>query len=184
MVGELHYIAVSYFDWFIPADRYFNPEILSAKHPWYEAFSLSLYAGFFEECLFRAIPIAAGALIGTRFRKRGLFIFIALILQAIMFGSAHTWYLQEPAHARIFELFLPSILYGLFYIRFGLLPIIISHCLYGIIIFSTPIFKITSLEALTNQIILLAIVLLPLAIIIVQRLRQKAWIHLGDEYYN
>ena len=34
--------------------------------------------GFWEECLFRAVPLAGAALIGDRFGKRGLFLVIAL----------------------------------------------------------------------------------------------------------
>ena len=45
-----------------------------------------------EECVFRAVPLALGALIGARYGRRGLGIAIAFVLQAVIFGAAHANY--------------------------------------------------------------------------------------------
>ena len=46
--------------------------------PWLSAIANSLQAGFWEECLFRAVPIAGAALIGDRFGQRRLFIVVGV----------------------------------------------------------------------------------------------------------
>jgi membrane protease YdiL (CAAX protease family) len=53
--------------------------------------------GFWEEALFRAVPIAGAALIGDRFGKRNLFIAVAFVVQAIIFGAGHAPYPNQPA---------------------------------------------------------------------------------------
>ena len=58
-----------------------------------------------EECVFRAVPLALGALIGARYGRRRLGIAIAFVLQAVVFGAAHANYPGFPAYSRLVELF-------------------------------------------------------------------------------
>ena len=46
-----------------------DPNILSSAVPALMPIAVSLQAGFMEECLFRAVPLALGALIGARFGR-------------------------------------------------------------------------------------------------------------------
>ena len=77
--------------------------------------------------MLRAVPEPGAALIGRRLGREKLFIGVALVLQAVVFGCAHADYPQEPPWARPVELFLPSIVWGLVYLRFGILPGILMH---------------------------------------------------------
>lgn len=75
----------------------------------------SLQAGFWEECLFRAVPLAGAALLGERFggrRGRTWALVAAFVLQALIFGAGHANYPTEPAWARVVELIVPSFMFA------------------------------------------------------------------------
>ena len=58
-----------------------------------------------EECVFRAIPLALGALIGARYGRRTLGHRASpFVLQALVFGGAHANYPGFPAYSRLVEL--------------------------------------------------------------------------------
>ena len=70
-----------------------DPNILSSRDSGADADRRSrCRRAFMEECLFRAVPLALGALIGARFGRRTLGIAIAFVLQAVVFGAAHANY--------------------------------------------------------------------------------------------
>ena len=96
------------FGWWDPASTLFDPDVIATPFPWISSVSGALGAGFWEECLFRAVPLAGAALIGDKFGKRNLFIGISFVLQAIIFGAAHANYPVQPAYARLIELMIPS----------------------------------------------------------------------------
>src|SRR6185369_13704791 len=111
---------------------------LASTVPWLSAVAPSLHAGFWEESLFRAVPIAGAALIGDRLGNRRLWIVGAFIVQAVIFGAGHAPYPTQPAYARPVELVLPSIGFGLLYLVFGLLPGIIAHFAFDVFWFAMP----------------------------------------------
>ena len=78
--------------------------MLAAYFPWLSSIAISLQAGFWEECLFRAIPTAGAALLGQRYGRSRLWIAGAFLLQMIIFGAAHANYPAQPAYARVVEL--------------------------------------------------------------------------------
>ena len=114
--------------------------MLATYAPWLSAIANSFQAGFWEEALFRAVPIAGAALIGDRFGKRNLFIVLGFVVQAIIFGAGHAPYPNQPSYARPVELIIPSIGFGLLYLYFGLLPGIILHFAFDVVWFALPIF--------------------------------------------
>ena len=179
-----YYLAFQYLGWWSPSDALYNPNALATYLPWVSPIALSLSAGFLEECLFRAIPLAGAALLGNRFGKRNLFIGIALILQAIIFGAAHANYPAQPAYARLIELIIPSFIFGLTYIWYGLLPTIISHFVFDVVWFSLPIFISHASSILLDKGMIVILSLVPLLFVIFRRLQQKAWIQLPSNFYN
>ena len=184
-VVGFHYIASKYWGWWNPADTMANPDALAHILPWLTPLALSLQAGVWEECLFRAVPLAGAALLGERFGKRSLFISIMVLLQALIFASAHANYPAQPAYARLVELILPSIIFALLYLRFGLLPAIVLHILYDLVLFSIPVFAAEGVWG--NKAILVVLMLSPALIILLRRwqtgslsvfdtsLRNNAW---------
>ena len=79
--------------------------------------------------LFRALPIAAGVLIGQRYNMRFTGLVIAMIIQALIFGAGHANYPAQPSYARVIELFLPSIIvYGMIYLKLGEKILKVMNC--------------------------------------------------------
>jgi hypothetical protein len=112
----LYVVMTRVFGWWSPAEALVHPDVLATYAPWLSAIANSFQAGFWEEALFRAVPIAGAALIGERLGQRRLFIVIAFVVQALIFGGGHAPYPNQPAYARPVELILPSIGFGLLYL--------------------------------------------------------------------
>lgn len=177
-------ITSSSLNWWIPSASLIDPNILATYMPWLSCVVLSLGAGFMEECLFRAIPISCAALIGKRFGNIRFWLIIGFIIQAIIFGAAHANYAAQPAYARVVELLVFSILQGLIFLWFGLLPAIITHFTYDVVLMSLPLFVSTAHGAWLNQVIVIILTLIPLFIIIRARIITGAWNHLSARWLN
>src|SRR2546429_4121298 len=95
--------------------------------PSLSAIAQAAQAGFWEECLFRAAPLASAALIGDKFGKRRAFIGAGMILQAVVFASGHAGYVHPPAYPRVGGLILPSLVVGGVYLSLLRLPRIAVH---------------------------------------------------------
>ncbi|MEE8366912.1 MAG: hypothetical protein V3S30_01210, partial [Thermoanaerobaculia bacterium] len=74
----LYLVSGKYFGWWTPSEVLFDPDILATYFPWLSSITISLQAGFWEECLFRAVPLAGAALLGRRFGHRRTWIIAAL----------------------------------------------------------------------------------------------------------
>jgi len=66
-----------------------DPNILSFPGAGALAHRDSLQAGFMEECVFRAIPLALGALIASASDTGRVGIAYSFVIQALVFGGAH-----------------------------------------------------------------------------------------------
>ena len=140
IVGAFYILMEKYFGFWSPASASFDPNYLASIFPWYTGLAISLQAGFWEEMLFRAVPIAAGVLIGQRYNMRFTGLMVAMVVQALIFGAGHANYPAQPSYARVVELFLPSIVvYGMLYLRLGIVFGAITHYVYDVVLFSLPI---------------------------------------------
>lgn len=180
----LYFFSHRVLGWWSPSDALFDPDTLATFFPWLTAIAISLQAGFMEECVFRAIPLAGAALIGRKLGRERLWIVGALVLQALIFGAAHANYPNQPAFARVVELVLPSIGFGLIYLRFGLLPVIVLHFAFDVVWFALPLFVSDAPGAWVNQAVVVALALVPLAMVAVGRLRTGRMSELGEASYN
>ncbi|MFL3007738.1 MAG: CPBP family intramembrane glutamic endopeptidase [Candidatus Neomarinimicrobiota bacterium] len=161
--------------WWAPADTSYDPNQLAAYFPWLTSIGISLGAGFWEECLFRAVPLAGAALVGDRFGKRNLFIGIAFVFQAIVFGAAHANYPVQPAYARVVELMIPSFLFGYIYLRFGLLPGIIMHYAYDVAMISLQLFTANVPGIYFQRFMVILFLLIPLWVVLYLRFQSGKW---------
>jgi len=170
--------------WWSPSDVLFQPDSLASYFPWFTSISQSLHAGFWEESLFRAVPLASAALLGNRFGRKNLWMIFGFIVQALIFAAAHANYPAQPSYARVVELILPSIFFGLIYINFGLLPGILLHFTFDVISFAIPIFVSTSQKIWIDQSMVILLTLAPLAVLLYSRWNQGRWTHLERKALN
>ena len=160
------------FGWWSPASSLAEPDLLATRLPWLTAVSTSLFAAFSEETVFRAIPIGAAAIMGRRYGRPGLWIWSAVILQALVFGAAHANYPQQPAFARVVEIFPTYLVWGAICVYFGLIPSIIGHFAYDLVFFSLPLFAAETTGIWLDRFMVLAAGVLPLAIVLAIRWRK------------
>jgi len=158
--------------WWSPASALAQPDLLATYFPWLTAVSTSLFAAFSEETIFRAIPIGAAAILGRRYGKPGLWIWGAVILQAVVFGASHANYPQQPAYARVVEIFPTYLAWGVVCVYFGLIPSIIGHFIYDLVLFSLPLFAAETSGIWVDRFMVIGAGLLPLAIVFIARWRK------------
>ena len=179
-----YWITSSQLGWWSPSDALYQPDSVATVLPWLNPLAISLQAGFWEECLFRAVPLAGAALLGERFGRRRAWIAAAFVLQILVFGAAHANYPAQPAYARLVELILPSAAFGLLYLRFGLLPAIVMHFAFDAVLFSMPLFLSTAPGAWIDQALFVAIFLAPVWVVLAARIRGGAWIEAPAQLFN
>jgi hypothetical protein len=180
----LYFVATKSLGWWTPSEALFNPDVLATYTPWFSAIAKSFQAGFWEESLFRAVPIAGAALIGDRLGNRRLWIAGAFIVQAAIFGAGHAPYPTQPAYARPVELVIPSIGFGLLYLAFGLLPGIVLHFAFDAFWFAMPIFASSAAGIRLQQVMVVAAILVPLWVLLARRLQAGRWIDLPASEFN
>ena len=180
----LYLVATRKFGWWAPAEALVQPDVLATYAPWLSAIANSAQAGFWEECLFRAVPLAGAALIGDRVGQRKLFLILGFVIQAIVFGSGHAPYPNQPAFARPVELIIPSIGFGLVYLYFGLLPGIILHFVFDTVWFALPIFVAHEPGIWMQRTMVIAVALVPLWIVMLRRVQAGRWTTLDETDRN
>ncbi len=187
---ELAFIALFYYatnrwlGWWQPSESLTDPNILGSAVPALSPIALSLQAGFMEESVFRAVPLSLAALIGARYGHRNAAIAIAVLLQALVFGGAHANYPGFPSYSRLVELIVPSIIWALLFLRFGLLVTVLLHALFDLSLFSIPLFLVDAPGATLQRVLVVAAGLTPLAIVLLQRLRAGRWHEMPEALRN
>jgi membrane protease YdiL (CAAX protease family) len=172
-------ITTHYLGWWTPSEQLTDPNVLASYMPWLNAVAPSLSAGFLEECLFRAFPLAAALLLGRAYGKKNWWLAGAFILQILIFGAAHANYPAQPAYARLVELVVFSTLMGVIYLKRGLLVGIITHALYDLVWFALPIFISQAPHAWIQKSFVSIVGLLPIAIVVFRRFQYGYW-HVVD----
>jgi hypothetical protein len=170
--------------WWVPSSPLSDPNSLASLFPWLTSLGISLWAGFWEECMFRAIPLACASLIGQRFGGRKYWILGTLLLQAVIFGAGHANYPMQPAYARIIEMIVPFIAFGLIYLAFGLLPVILMHFAIDVVYISMPLFTASTPGIWFDRSIVILLTLVPLWVVIGGRLKKGSWGDVAEEYRN
>jgi len=162
-------------NWWDPSDILVDPNMMATFCPWLFPLCIGADAGFTEECLFRAVPIAGAALLGKRFGGRAWWIAAAVLVQAVIFGACHATYPAQPAYARLVEILLPALAYAGLYLWLGLLPVILIHFGYDVVLCSIPLFASTAPGVWIDRGLLILLALVPLWIVLVARLRIGRW---------
>jgi hypothetical protein len=161
--------------WWQPSSPLSDPTILGTPAPWLPPFFGALQAGVLEESLFRAVPLAWAVILGRRFGRTWLWVAVAMVLQAVIFGAGHAGYANQPAWARLAELFTPSLVLGALYLWVGLIPCILIHFLYDLVLMSLPLFVSHAPGSLLHSAVVVLLGAVPLGIVVVARIRAGAW---------
>ncbi len=180
----LYLFANSNLGWWTPSSALFDPNVLANYFPWLTSIAISLQAGFWEECLFRAVPIACAALLGRRFGKRWLWIAGAMVLQAVIFGAGHANYPAQPAYARLVELIIPALGFGGLYLVFGLVPAIILHFAFDVVWFALPLFAADTPGIWIDRALVVLLTLVPLWVVLRARWKSGAWGEVAANAFN
>ena len=183
-VTAFYYATNRWLGWWQPSEALTDPDILGSALPALSPISMALQAGFMEECLFRAVPLSLAALVGQRFGHRTAAIVVAVIVQALVFAGAHASYPGFPAYSRLVELFVPSILWALIFLRFGLLPTVLLHALFDLVLMSVPLFLLDAPEAMVSRALAIAAGLVPIGVVLGRRVARGAWKELPDTLRN
>lgn len=166
--------------WWSPSELRFHPESLTAYWPGWTPIAHSFHAGLWEEALFRAVPLAGGTLLLRQLFPHSLFRFrlgmvAVLLLQAFIFGAAHANYPTQPFYARLLELILPSLLFGIAYLRWGLLPGVLMHFGYDVLAFAVPLLQAQTPGIWIQRCFVICLAFVPLWVLIfVRRTHRKA----------
>lgn len=170
--------------WWSPGGLQVNPNFIAMPMPWLSVLSQALHAGFWEEALFRAVPLAGMILIGRQLKKEKLFLILGLIIQALIFSAGHANYAAQPSYARVVELIIPSLLFAFLYLRFGLYTGIILHFVFDAVLMAMYIWIMKAPGIWINRVLVLVGILLPLIIILYYRLKNKKWREIPEELLN
>ncbi len=184
LVAVFYFVTNLWLGWWQPSESLTDPNILASAVPALAPIALSLQSGFMEECVFRAVPLALGALIGERYGRRNVGIAVAFVLQALIFGAVHANYPGLPAYSRLVELIVPSLIWAGIFLRYGLLPTILLHALFNLVLFSLPLFLIDASGAWSQRALVVAAALVPVAIVAARRLQAGTWASLPASLRN
>jgi hypothetical protein len=184
LIASFYYVTNRYFGWWQPSEQLTDPNILASAMPALTPIANALQAGMLEECLFRAVPLALGALIGAHYGHRTLGIAIAFVVQAVVFGAAHANYPGFPSYSRLVELVGPSLIWAAIFLRYGLIPTIVLHAVFDLVLMSIPLFLIDAPGAGLQRAIVIVAGLVPLIVIAVRRVQAGAFGTLPETLRN
>ncbi len=184
LIAAFYYATNRWLGWWQPSEALTDPNILGSAIPALAPIAMSLQAGFMEECLFRAVPLSLAAIIGERYGFRRAALGVALVLQAAIFGAAHANYPGFPAYARLVELIGPALVWGLIFLRFGLVPTIILHATFDLVLFAIPVFLIDAPGGALQRVLVVAAGLVPLGVVLARRVAAGGWGELAPASYN
>ncbi|HSA55692.1 MAG TPA: type II CAAX endopeptidase family protein, partial [Gemmatimonadaceae bacterium] len=134
-VALFYVITRELFGWWVPSALLDNPNQIATPMPWIAGIALSLQAAVWEEALFRAIPLSALSLWVRHRPGRVWWMSAGVIATALIFGFAHANYPSWPPYSRGVEIFLDAALWGVLFLRFGLLVTVIAHFVYDMVLF-------------------------------------------------
>jgi hypothetical protein len=167
--------------WWVPSELLDDPNQIATPMPWITGIASSLQAGVWEEALFRALPLSVLALwVGNRPRRRW-WLAGGVVVSALIFGFAHANYESWPPYSRGAEIFLDACLWGVIFLRFGILVTVVAHFTYDLVLFALFTASGNALPYRVAGGVMLAALLAPAIAVAWRWVKQRGLRDLGDD---
>ncbi len=174
-IAAFYLFATTRLGWWIPSGIYENPNVLGALLPSVSAINIGIYAGIMEEALFRAVPLATLAIVGTKLNKRTLFLTIGIIVQIFIFSASHASYPQQPYYFRLVELIIPSLMFAFLYLRLNLVMAILVHFAFNASLGGLSFFTMQAPGLWFDRVLFVLLFFLPLFFVLFRRWQAGDW---------
>jgi len=180
-VTTFYLITQNVLGWWVPTSLVDDPNMIATPAPWITGVAISLQAGIWEEGLFRALPLSLLSLwVGNR-QNRTQWMIGGVVATSLVFGFAHSNYPSWPAWSRGVELLIDASFWAVVFLRFGLLPAVIGHFAYNLVLFSlftatgdAPVYR-------TAFAVCVTVLFVPALAVVVQVVRQRGLRPLPDD---
>jgi hypothetical protein len=149
-------VAQRWFGAWLPAEGPYS-EIFNTTAPFLAPLTLALVAAVTEEGAFRLFGIS---LVRRYFKSTTL----ALLLPAIVWAFAHSNYAVFPVYVRGIELTIGGIVFGLAFLRLGLLTCIVAHYVVDAVLIGLPLLTAGTAGYTASGLIVMGLALLPAAL--------------------
>lgn len=136
--------------------------------PWLFPLGISIQAALLEEGMFRlfAIPLL---LAWTRSRL------LAVLVPAVIWGFGHSSYPVEPGYVRGIEVGLIGVMFGLVFLRWGLVPVVVAHYTFDAALIATFLLRSSDLGFRISGAVVGFVLVLPLAAAVVLLLTRRGF---------
>jgi membrane protease YdiL (CAAX protease family) len=169
------------FGWWVPSELIDDPNLVATRLPWIGAIGLSLQAAVSEEALFRAVPLSLIALWAGDRKDRDRWMAAGVIATALLFGFAHSDYPSWPPYSRGVEIFLEACVWGVLFLRFGILVPVIAHFVYDLVLFGLFASTGSDVQYRVSAVVLVLALLAPALSVFWAMWRQRGWAPLGSD---
>jgi len=140
--------------------------IVSTSIPWIYPLTIGVSAAISEEFFFRLFAIS--------FLKKYLKkTFLALLIPAMIWAFAHSFYAVEPIYIRGVELTIAGVAIGWVFLRFGIFAVLIAHYVINAMIASLPLLRSTSPYFFISGLLVVGLMLIPIIWVATQSIVRK-----------
>ena len=152
-LAVFYVVAQRWFGAWLPAEGPYS-EIFNTTAPFLAPLTLALVAAVTEEGAFRLFGIS---LVRRYFKSTTL----ALLLPAIVWAFAHSNYAVFPVYVRGIELTIGGVLFGIAFLRLGLLTCIVAHYVVDAVLIGLPLLTAGTPGYTASGLVVMAFALLP-----------------------
>ncbi len=145
--------ARSYLGAWLPAEGPYS-EIFNASLPFLAPLTISLLAGVTEEVTYRLFGIS----LFKRYLKSTV---VALLIPAMIWAFAHSNYPVFPIYIRGIELTIAGLIFGVGFLRFGIVTCIVAHFVVDAVLLGMPLLSSGNTAYLISGIAVMGFALLP-----------------------
>lgn len=165
-ITVFYIFARNYLGAWLPAEGPYS-QIFNLYLPFLAPLAISLVAAISEEVTYRLFGIS----LIKRYMKST---FVALLIPAAIWAFAHSTYPVYPVYLRGIELTIGGFIFGVAFLKFGLLACIVAHYVVDATLLSAPLLVSGNTTYLISGIVAIGLALVPAVLGLIARRRQAA----------